>query len=100
MSNRASAKLKWSMLLFSVIVFMHHCRIGSFFQLQQEKPSFMRIPCAMISAVMYWFFFISTFLLYRNLSRETIISKLKSRIFSLLIPYFLWNTLYFIVFLF
>lgn len=40
------------------------------------------------------FFILSGFLLFRNMSRNSLIRKIKSRIFSLVVPYILWNIFY------
>lgn len=45
------------------------------------------------------FFIISSALFYRNFTLNSYSSKVKSRIKSLLIPYLLWNTFYYILFL-
>ena len=40
------------------------------------------------------FFMLSAFLFYQNLSETGIISKLKSRVYTLIIPYVAWNFLF------
>lgn len=45
------------------------------------------------------FFFISSFLFYRNFKNSTYIYKLKSRFKSLVIPYIFWNLFYCILFI-
>lgn len=44
------------------------------------------------------FFMISSYLFFRNYGKDKIISKYKSRVNSVLIPYFLWNVLYYAAF--
>lgn len=50
----------------------------------------LAVPC---------FFLISAYLFYRNYGQNKIIEKYKSRIRSVLIPYLLWNLLYYLAFL-
>ena len=45
------------------------------------------------------FFFISGMLLFRGYTAQTLPRKLKSRFWTLVVPYLLWNTIYAIVFL-
>ena len=45
---------------------------------------------------MSWFFAITGFLLFRNLSFQTLGGKLKSRVQTLLIPYLLWQVIFII----
>ncbi len=44
------------------------------------------------------FFFMSSILFFQNYSTEKIWNKYKNRTFSILIPYLLWNTIYFMLF--
>ena len=46
------------------------------------------------SLCMCWFFTITGFLLFRNLSFQTLGKKLKSRVRTLLVPYLLWQVLF------
>lgn len=45
------------------------------------------------------FFLLSGYLFYRNYSMENAVSKYKSRIKSIVVPYLLWNLAYYVVFL-
>lgn len=44
------------------------------------------------------FFLISSYLFYRNYGKDKILSKYKSRIRSVFIPYLLWNVMYYVAF--
>lgn len=45
------------------------------------------------------FFLISSYLFYRNYGKDKILRKYRSRFWSVLVPYWLWNALYYLVFL-
>ena len=45
---------------------------------------------------MSWFFAITGFLLFRNLSFQNLGSKMKTRVRTLLVPYLLWQAIYII----
>lgn len=47
-----------------------------------------------------FFFMISGYLFFRNYSWDNVLEKYRSRICSLLIPYFIWCTIYFILYFF
>ena len=49
------------------------------------------VPCGLC---MSWFFSITAFLLFRNLSFQNLGSKLKARVKTLLVPYILWQIIY------
>lgn len=44
------------------------------------------------------FFMISSYLFFRNYGKDKILSKYKSRVRSVLIPYLLWNVMYYVAF--
>lgn len=44
-----------------------------------------------LTVAMSYFFFVSAFLLFRNLNKENYKEKIKRRCFSLLLPYFIWQ---------
>ena len=45
------------------------------------------------------FFLVSAYLFFRNYSKSRILEKWKSRFYSLVIPFLIWNLLYYFVFL-
>lgn len=46
------------------------------------------------------FFMLSGFLFFRNVyTKDDVVNKLKRRVYSLLIPYLLWNVIYYIIYL-
>ena len=51
------------------------------------------VPCLLC---MSWFFAITGFLLFRNLSFQNLSSKMKARVQTLLVPYLLWQIIYII----
>ncbi len=56
--------------------------------------------CDLLGIVaMSYFFTMTGFLLYYGMNRENIGKKVKSRIFSLLLPYCIWNGLYYVFYL-
>ena len=56
-----------------------------------ERVGQIAVPC---------FFMVSAYLFFRNFSWEMLVRKWKSRVRSLLVPYLIWNVLYYFAYLF
>lgn len=62
----------------------------------QLNDSFLYYLEQVAVLAMSWFFMITGFLLYRDLTMKNYLEKIKRRVFSLLLPYLLWQTIFFI----
>lgn len=90
MSNR----IKSIRFLMTCIIAFYHCNYSG-----EAVSPFDRRANSLIDstaetvafAAMCWFFSISGFLLFRNLTFKNYAEKLKKRTFSLLLPYFIWQ---------
>lgn len=88
-------------ILAILVMFLHSQNVEQYETVEQTfVPGFeyfvsrtlgnLAVPC---------FFLISAYLFFRNYRRDKIVEKYKSRIRSVLIPYLLWNFLYYVAFL-
>ncbi len=93
MNKNASYKISWMTFIANVFILLEHADLGlkdsnccigyvmSFF-------SDLAVP------MMGWFFFITAFLFFRRInSLEKIGNNIKKRLFTLLVPYIIWNTI-------
>lgn len=53
----------------------------------------MQIGTELAVPAVAWFFFSAGYWLFRSLTKQQILPRLKRRFFSLVVPYFAWNTL-------
>lgn len=99
--DRFSNKLIWFQFILSVMVVIIHVvnnsprlpietGVVSFFGNMVSYIGNIAVPC---------FFAISGFLFYWNFSWDKLLGKLKRRIFSLLIPFVVWNSLIYFAYL-
>ena len=102
MYNKNSFFSKKLTLLNSVLTFLivlqHSAPLGRFgLNVSLEHPF---IYCSIIFSYMSvpLFFFMSAALFYRKCEYSDLRRKLKSRVYSLLIPYLLWNTIFVIIY--
>lgn len=104
LSDKASKKIDvLSFLLFIGVMLIHTnnlevYEIGSehFDFLAAVENGFSRISQSCVPI----FFFISGFLFFRNFRIDMLTDKYKSRVKSVLIPYIIWNSLYYFLFAF
>lgn len=84
-----------------MVIFLHSYNIEKYNHLQWFMTPLLEnfISRTVGNLAVPTFFFMSSILFFQNYSVEKIWSKYKSRAFSVLIPYLLWNTIYFIVFI-
>lgn len=98
-------KITWTTFIFSVLVVMIHGynidlflsagEAGSLSALARLLEGF--ISEAMPTVAVPGFFMISAYLFCRNLSWEKIPEKMMRRVKSVLVPYIVWNSLYYIM---
>jgi len=95
MSKEVSYKISWVTFIGNILILLHHANLTNIYpdQATGYYALFMGFFSKIAIPAMSWFFFISGYLFFRNFDMSKLIGKWKSRIFSLLIPYLIWNTL-------
>ena len=89
LSKEISRKISFFNWGFILIIVLFHSELRYFYPLIED------FTAVSIS----YFFYISAFFFYRGLSSENNFIRLKKRCFSLLLPYFLWNFIYVLLYL-
>ena len=94
MTKYMSDRIKALGFLMTCVIAVYHC----FFYGEAVNSLDLRLNKAVdltaetiASVAMCWFFSVSGFLLFRNLTFKNFGEKLKRRTFSLLLPYFIWQ---------
>lgn len=87
--------------LFTCVIVMYHCSCfpnttSSLDALLTEKITF--VTNYLVIGSMCFFFFVSAFLLFNNLTYKSVPGKIKKRFFTLLFPYLIWQGLSLIVY--
>lgn len=96
-NNRIEELVPFTFIL-SVFVVIIHNSTGAYFEYGNSMSSNIihyfihELMPLLTSCAVPSFFIISSFLFYRNFTQEMAYSKLHSRLKSLVIPYFIWNT--------
>lgn len=99
MDKSFSRKITFFNFIYSLIVLMYHANANIHFSNIVVTESlwdtvFYKIDFLFsFSDGTYFFMLLSAFLLYRDLSKENLISKLKKRVRTLLVPWLLWNVI-------
>lgn len=99
MDKSFSRKITFFNFIYSLIVLMYHANANIHFSNIIVTESlwdtlFYKIDFLFsFSDGTYFFMLLSAFLLYRDLSKENLISKLKKRVRTLLVPWLLWNVI-------
>lgn len=102
-AKRFRNQISWLMFIFSILVIWVHSYNVELFAGGQQGPTWER--AAQIET--FWsvgagqlavpgFFLLSSYLFFRNFSLEKLAGKWKSRFFSVVIPYTVWNLLYYL----
>lgn len=102
--NQFRNKICWFTFLFSVLVIWVHSRNSELFL--GKTPANVRISqleyilgSTIAQIAVPGFFMISAYLFYRNFSWDKLWVKWNSRISSILIPFILWNVIYYLGYL-
>lgn len=92
-------KITFLTVVLTFLIVLHHATPNLRFGigLDRSTPVIYGIKTLTEIAVPL-FFFISGLLFYYNCSREVIVGKIKRRVKSLIIPYLLWNALFFVIY--
>ena len=97
------SRIYWVTFLFSMLVVWVHSYNGELFLgLTGQAAMVDRIERAVGEQLgqmaVPGFFMVSAYLFYRRFTWEKLLYKWKSRVHSVLIPYFLWNFLYYMAY--
>lgn len=93
MNKALSRKISYITFLGNIIIFLEHANLNLL-----SSTSYLHTAISLIDKIavyaMLWFFFITAYLYYLNYNKlDDFKYKLKKRIYTLLIPYFIWNTI-------
>lgn len=106
MPKEISRKIGILNIIYTIAIVLYHFNLESavtgrvVYDSLGEKVAFF-LNGWMTNAGTYavsFFYMTSAFLLYYNLTKDNWREKLKRRLFSLLVPYLLWNTIYMLLF--
>ena len=96
--KRFHDQISWLMFLFSIfVIWVHSYNVDLFsggaqdgvWSLADRIENFVSVGLGQIAVP--GFFLLSSYLFFRNFSWDKLTGKWKSRIFSVLIPYVVWN---------
>ena len=100
--KRFRSQISWLMFGFSILVIWVHSynvalfagsEKGAVWERAAQIETFWSVGIGQIAVP--GFFMLSSYLFFRNFKMENLIEKWKSRCFSVLIPYIVWNLLYY-----
>ena len=95
-------QISWLMFIFSILVIWVHSynvelfagtQWGAAWERAAQIENFWSVGIGQIAVP--GFFLLSSYLFFRNFSREKLPGKWKSRFFSVVVPYVTWNFLYY-----
>lgn len=93
-------KVYWLSFLFSLLVVWAHALNGELFAKREEELAMVHrlenLAAGQLAQIAVpGFFMISSYLFYRNFRSDKLMEKWRSRLRTILIPYLLWNALYY-----
>ena len=100
MKTAVQNRISWIRGILCVLVIYVHCQNTDWFDTATVPwiASAERGAASLFTAVAVpGFFFLSGYLFFRNFSPDQFGRKLKSRVFTLLIPFILWNLIYYLI---
>ena len=101
--KRFHDQISWLMFIFSIfVIWVHSYNVDLFsgsaqdgiWRLADRIENFVSVGLGQIAVP--GFFLLSSYLFFRNFSWDKLLRKWKSRIFSVLVPYVVWNILYYL----
>ncbi len=102
MNERCSNKITNINLILTIMIVFIHSSCARFIDLTGNTTvaTIYKITGVILPYSVGLFFFISAFLLYRNIENyNDVFKKIKKRFFSLVIPYLIWSILFFFYYL-
>lgn len=101
MEIKVSNRIKVFSFFMTLIIIAHHTKMLLIAFTEKDNMLAQKVITTVgqwVGFAMMYFFFITGFLLFRNLTLKTLGSKIKRRVHSLLIPYLLWQLIAIVVF--
>ncbi len=99
MDPLVSRRITWIRSIFCILVVYVHCRNTRWFDVN-TAPGIAALEnrlCDIFAIIAVpAFFFISGYLFFRNYQPDQLLRKWKSRLFTLVIPFILWNLIYYL----
>lgn len=95
MNENLSRKINLFSLVFAMVVVTGHMIDVTLTEVFATKV-FLRYISNLVAIGMGYFFFVSGYLFFRNFKMDNLIRKWKTRVKSLVIPFFIWNSIAFI----
>ena len=101
--KRFHAQISWLMFVFSIfVIWVHSYNVDLFsggaqdsiWILADQIENFVSVGLGQIAVP--GFFLLSSYLFFRNFSWDKLPGKWKSRGFSVLVPYVVWNIIYYL----
>ena len=93
----------YSFVMMMAVVFIHTYNLAVY-QISEDSAGFARfvfcfesVAASLWGAAVPMFFMISGFLMFRNFTWDKLRSKYQTRFYTILIPYLLWNTIYYLL---
>ena len=94
-------KVVWFQFLFSIFVIWCHSENSAMFLANGNVSGPLSAETEVVRYLgrlgVAGFYLCSGYLFYRNFKLEKLLEKWKSRVYTLLLPYFIWNFIYFIL---
>ena len=100
MKTAVQNRISWIRGILCVLVIYVHCQNTDWFNAASAPwiASMERGAASLFTAIAVpGFFFLSGYLFFRNFTPDQLGRKLKSRVFTLLIPFLLWNLIYYFI---
>ena len=94
MNTKSSQKIAVFSFLGNLMIFLHHANLCDYYPEKATPISIfvMTLFSKLAIPAMSWFFFISGYLFFRKFKPEKIMTKLKSRVRTIVVPYLIWNS--------
>lgn len=96
-------QVTWMLFILSILVIWVHSYNAELFAGSQWGPAWDRVDkiedffsVGLGQIAVPGFFFMSSYLFFRNFKMKKLISKWKSRFFSVVVPYIVWTSLYYL----
>ena len=94
MNKELSYKITYINYVMTIMIVFLHSLIETNYDILIHLSNFIRTVCDMAVPM---FFVISSFLLFKNKNKYYL--KIKKRLKTLLIPYFIWSTIFYVIYL-